>query len=100
MNQSSDATAGSRIIVSVLGHDKVGIIAAVANILSESNINILDISQTILQEFFSMILIADMENSKVDLATLKQLLAEKGEALGGLRIDAQHEDVFRYMHRI
>ncbi|MCW3489549.1 ACT domain-containing protein [Dethiobacter alkaliphilus] len=97
--QRPEAPGGSRIIVSVLGHDKVGIIAAVANILSESNINILDISQTIMQGFFSMILIADMENSKIDLATLKELLANKGEELG-LRIDAQHEDIFRYMHRI
>ena len=100
MNQAVETTGGSRIIVSVLGHDKVGIIAAVANILSESNINILDISQTIVQEFFNMILIADMANSKIDLATLKTLLAEKGEDMGGLRIDAQHEDIFRYMHRI
>ena len=99
MKQTADAAGGSRVIVSVLGHDKVGIIAGVANILSDSNINILDISQTIMQGFFSMILIADMENSKIDLATLKDLLAKKGEELG-LRIDAQHEDIFRYMHRI
>lgn len=99
MTKRRETTQGSRVIVSVLGHDKVGIIAGVATILSENNINILDISQTILQEFFSMILIADMENSKIDLAMLKKLLNKKGEELG-LNIDAQHEDVFQFMHRI
>lgn len=89
----------SRVIVSVLGQDKVGIIAAVAQILSTHNINILDISQTIMQDLFTMILIADMEKSDIDLATLKELLQQKGEELG-LRIDVQHEDIFRFMHRI
>lgn len=92
-------TGGSRVIVSVLGHDKVGIIAAVANILAENNINILDINQTIIQEFFTMMLIADLSNTKISLAELKASLAKKGEELG-LRIEAQHEDVFHYMHRI
>ncbi|MDW7651122.1 MAG: ACT domain-containing protein [Bacillota bacterium] len=94
-----ETTGGNRIIISVLGHDKVGIIAGVANILSDNRINILDISQTILQDIFTMILIADMEKSKIDLAALKALLNKKGDELG-LRIDAQHEDAFRYMHRI
>ncbi|NLZ39123.1 MAG: ACT domain-containing protein [Firmicutes bacterium] len=90
---------GKRVIISVLGKDRVGIIAAVANILSENNINILDISQTIMQDLFTMILIADLEKSKIDLATLKAKLKEVGESLG-IKIDAQHEDAFRYMHRI
>lgn len=99
MSTEKEALAGSRIIISVLGHDRVGIIAGVANILADSNVNILDISQTIMQEFFTMMLIADMGNSKIDLATLKNMLSQKGDELG-VRIDAQHEDVFRYMHRI
>lgn len=99
MTKQTEGSGGCRIIISVLGQDRVGIIAGVANILSENNVNILDISQTILQEIFTMILIADMENSRIDLAALKELLNKKGEELG-LRIDAQHEDAFRYMHRI
>jgi ACT domain-containing protein len=99
MTQDREAMAGHRIIISVLGHDRVGIIAAVANILAESNVNILDISQTIMQEFFTMMLIADMEQSSRNLAELKEMLSRKGEELG-VRIDAQHEDVFRFMHRI
>ncbi|MEW6171626.1 MAG: ACT domain-containing protein [Bacillota bacterium] len=88
-----------RIIVTVLGHDRVGIIAGVAGVLAENNVNILDISQTILQEFLVMIMIADISGSSVDLGSLKTRLAEKGRELG-VQIDAQHEDAFVYMHRV
>ncbi|MBO8128704.1 MAG: ACT domain-containing protein [Peptococcaceae bacterium] len=88
-----------RVVVTVLGKDRVGLIAGVANVLAENNINILDISQTILQDFFAMIMIVDMRDSYIDLSTLKERLARKGQELG-VRIDAQHEDAFNYMHRI
>ncbi|MEG6522178.1 ACT domain-containing protein [Desulfotomaculum sp. 1211_IL3151] len=90
---------GNRIIVTVIGQDKVGIIAKVATILAEHSINILDISQTILQEFFAMVLVADMEKSNLSFENLKEKLNNLGQELG-LKIDAQHEDVYRYMHRI
>lgn len=90
---------GNRIIITVIGQDRVGIIARVSGILAENSVNILDISQTILQEFFAMVLVADMEKSAIDLVTLKDTLNKLGTELG-VRIDAQHEDVFRYMHRI
>lgn len=99
MPENKDVSRGNRVIISVLGPDKVGIIAGVANVLSENKINILDISQTLIQEFLAMVLIADMEQSSVDLAMLKELLNKKGEELG-IRIDAQHEDAFSFMHRI
>lgn len=89
----------NRIIVTVLGKDRVGIIAGVAQVLAENNVNILDISQTILQEFLAMVLIADMSGSRVDLTTLKARLDARGKELG-VRIDAQHEDAFLYMHRV
>lgn len=88
-----------RIIVSVLGKDKVGLIAPVTAVLAENGVNILDISQTILQEFLAMIIIADMSGATVDLTALKEKLDAKGAELG-VRIGAQHEDVFLYMHRI
>lgn len=88
-----------RIIVSVLGKDKVGLIAPVTAVLAEHGVNILDISQTILQEFLAMIIIADIAGADVDLPTLKKQLDAKGAELG-VRIGAQHEDVFLYMHRI
>lgn len=91
--------AGNRIIVSVIGPDKVGIIAGVAQVLASNKINILDISQTILQEFLVMVMVADMSESSGDMLALKDKLAEKGREIG-VRIDAQHEDVFKFMHRI
>ena len=57
----------SRIIITVLGHDRVGIIAGIATILAEAGINILDISQTILQGFFTMVMVADMSGSSLIL---------------------------------
>lgn len=99
MSSQAKKEKGNRIIVTVLGPDRVGIIAGVAQILAKHNINILDISQTILQEFLAMVLIADMEKSKIDLLALKEELNAMGKEIG-VRIDAQHEDAFSYMHRI
>ncbi|MDA8096017.1 MAG: ACT domain-containing protein [Desulforudis sp.] len=92
-------SSSNRIIVSVLGKDRVGLIASVTGVLAENGVNILDISQTILQEFLAMIIIADMTGASVDLVTLKERLNTKGAELG-VRIGAQHEDAFLYMHRI
>ncbi|MFO8192398.1 MAG: ACT domain-containing protein [Bacillota bacterium] len=99
MNKLKDSPGGSRIVITVIGPDRVGIIAAVSAILAEKGVNILDISQTIMQEFFVMVLMADMKEATIDLVNLKDLLARKGEELR-VQIDAQHEDVFNFMHRI
>jgi len=80
--QGEQKAAGKRIIVTVVGQDRIGIIAGVTTVLAEARINILDISQTIMQEFFTMILIADMTESTVELGELKERLAQKGEELG------------------
>lgn len=88
-----------RVIVTVVGTDKVGIIAGVAAELSEQKVNILDISQTILQDFFTMMMIVDISRSKVSLQELQSLLQKKGEEIG-VQINAQHEDIFKFMHRI
>jgi ACT domain-containing protein len=89
----------NRIIVTVIGVDTVGIIAAVATVLADSRVNIVDISQTTLREFFTMILMADMEKASVTFDELKRRLNAKGVEMG-LKIDAQHEDVFKFMHRV
>ena len=99
MSQMKELPKGNRVIVSVIGPDKVGIINGVTSVLSSNGINILDISQTVMQEFLVMVLVGDMEGRKVDMATMKDLLHEKGQEIG-VRIDAQHEDVFNFMHRI
>ncbi|MDD4588274.1 MAG: ACT domain-containing protein [Heliobacteriaceae bacterium] len=90
---------GNRVIITVLGHDRVGIIAAIAEILSSHNINILDISQTILQGFFTMVMVVDIGNSTVGPGELRDVLTAKGQEME-LAVTVQHEDIFRFMHRI
>lgn len=89
----------SRVIVTVIGQDQVGIIAAVANILADAGANIVDISQTLMGSMFTMIMMVDTAGSTVSFDELKRRLNAKGEAMG-LRIDAQREDVFQFMHRV
>jgi ACT domain-containing protein len=88
-----------RVIVTVIGEDRVGIIAAVSKALADNRINILDISQTILQEFFTMIMIVDISQSDLSIQELHDVLSALGGELG-MQIQAQHEDIFRFMHRI
>jgi ACT domain-containing protein len=90
---------GNRIIITVLGNDRVGIIAMVSNILADNGINILDISQTILQGFFTMVMVVDFSQSKIDVKELRDIMSGKGQEMG-LQITVQHEDLFKYMHRI
>ena len=88
-----------KAIVTVIGKDQVGIIAAVCSLLSEKNVNVLDISQTILQEYFTMTMLVDTANATVPFARLKEALAAAGEARN-LDIRIQREDIFNAMHRI
>ena len=88
-----------RAIVTVIGKDRVGIIAGVCGILSELGANILDISQTVLQEYFTMIMLVDTAGCSIRFADLSGLLREKGEA-EGLSIRIQREDIFEAMHRV
>ena len=88
-----------RAIVTVIGRDQVGIIAAVCALLSEKNVNVLDISQTVLQEYFTMIMLVDVSQATVPFAQLKDTLAAAGQERG-LDIRIQREDIFDAMHRI
>ena len=88
-----------RAIVTVIGKDQVVIIARVCALLSGQGVNVLDISQTILQEYFTMIMLVDAAGAKVPFAELVTLLEEEGKAQG-LVIHAQREDIFNAMHRI
>ena len=89
----------NKIIVSVLGMDRVGIIAAVTNTLAGANANILDISQTILEGFFTMIMVVDISPANVDFPELKEQLEQTGTDLG-VQINAQNSSVFEFMHRL
>ena len=88
-----------KIVVTIVGKDSVGIIAAVSTLLAENGVNILSINQNIMDGFFNMVMIADVAGSKIELATVRQLLQEKGEALG-VEIKTQHEDIFNAMHKV
>jgi len=88
-----------RAIVTVIGKDKVGIIAGVSVVLSENKVNILDISQTIMQDIFTMIMMVDFSESALSFENLSEKLSIKGEELG-VSVRIQHEDLFKAMHRI
>lgn len=88
-----------RAIVTVIGKDQVGIIANVCAQLSQHEINVLDISQTILQDYFTMIMLVDTANCTVPFAQLVETLEKDGEEKG-LSIRVQREDIFNAMHRI
>ena len=86
-------------IVTVLGQDKVGIIAAVCNRLANYNVNILDISQTILQGAFTMVMAVDVSASSASFGELGKALADLGAEMG-LSIRIQREEIFDAMHSI
>lgn len=88
-----------RAIVTVLGKDKVGIICGVSSILKELNVNILDISQTIIDDMFTMIMSVDLKNANADFNTVAQKIQDEGNKLGVI-INIQHEDIFNSMHKI
>ncbi len=88
-----------KAIITVIGHDKVGIIYKVSGILSEAKVNILDISQTIMQDIFTMIMLVDIKESKLNFDEISKKLEDAGKEMG-LSIRIQHEDVFNSMHRI
>lgn len=89
----------NKIIITVVGKDTVGIIAKVCTYLAENQVNILDISQTIVQEFFNMMMIADMDNSRQPFEVISSDLEKLGEKIG-VRIKCQREEIFTKMHRI
>ena len=88
-----------KIIITVVGKDTVGIIAKVCTYLAENKINILDISQTIVQDYFNMMMIVDMNNSTKVFGDMADELAALGEGIGVV-IKCQKEEIFDQMHRI
>jgi len=86
-------------IITVVGKDKVGIIAKVCSFLSAKNINILDISQTIVQGYFNMMMIVDLDAAKGDFVEIVDHLSALGQEIG-VDIRLQHQDIFDSMHRI
>ena len=88
-----------KAIVTVSGKDTTGIIAAVCTLLSENNVNILDISQTVMEEFFTMTMLVETAKAKKGVAELAADLEQLGKKMG-LVIHTQREDIFTLMHRV
>ncbi|MBR6644071.1 MAG: ACT domain-containing protein [Lachnospiraceae bacterium] len=88
-----------KAVITVVGKDSVGIIAKVCTYLAENNINILDISQTIVQEYFNMMMIVDFSKTEKEFLVAANDLESLGEGIGVI-IKAQREDIFDMMHRI
>ncbi|MFC4735760.1 ACT domain-containing protein [Bacillus daqingensis] len=88
----------TRAVISVVGKDQVGIIADVTAVLKEHKINVLDISQTILQDFFTMMMLVDLSKT-ASMQEIEAALEQTAKKLG-LTIHIQREDLFKHMHRI
>lgn len=86
-------------VISVIGKDRVGIIAGVSTLLSENNINIKDISQTIMDGIFTMIMLVDLQEHNIEKSDIIEKLNTLGDELG-VTITIQHTDLFNRMHRI
>jgi ACT domain-containing protein len=89
----------NKVVITVVGKDTVGIIAKVCTYLAENHINILDISQTIVSEFFNMMMVVDAKNASKDLSDVITDLDKIGEEIGVV-IKCQREEIFDKMHRI
>ena len=90
---------GDHVVVTVVGVDKVGIVAKISGLLARHNVNIIDISQTIMGDLFTMIMLVDMEKADLSLEALSKRLETLSKRIG-IQIIVQHERIFRFMHRI
>jgi len=88
-----------KAVITVIGCDRIGIMAAITGILAKANVNILDISQTIMQELFTMIMLVDISKMNVEFSEMSDMLARAGKELG-LDVRFRREEIFTSMHRI
>jgi len=86
-------------IITIIGKDRIGIIAQVSTLLANNNVNILDINQTVMREYFTMIMLVDLENMKTDFTDLQQALDKKSKEIK-MEIKIQREDIFNKMYEI
>ena len=88
-----------KAFLTVIGRDKVGIVAAISDELFKLNVNIIDITQTLMDEFFTMVVMVDLEKSPKSFEEIKQALHKRGESIG-VETRIQREEIFNKMHRI
>jgi len=94
-----DKTVATRVIIAAFGKNRPGVVSSITQILAELNCSIEDISQTLMQDFFSMIMIVDISGCSMDFQSLRDRI-KSTEATLGMQVYVMHEDIFRYMHRI
>jgi len=88
-----------RLVVTVMGQDRVGIVSGISGVLAENKVNIIDLTSTEMHGLFVMIVLAEIQEGKITVGELQERLKKKGEELG-IQVVAQDEAVFRYLHRI
>lgn len=88
-----------RAVITVIGRDAVGILAKVSAVCAENNANVTEVTQSVLQDMFAMIMLVDISNLKGDFSGLSDSMTKLGESQG-LKILTMHEDIFNTMHRI
>jgi len=97
VNDTSVST--DRVIVTAFGKNKIGILGGITSTLARTNCDVIDLSQKILKEFFTIMLLIDISNSNLDFEGVKQELVSTGEKFD-LKVVVQHEEIFKSMHRI
>lgn len=91
--------ASNRIVITVLGKNRPGIVAGISRVLGEENVDIRDITQSIIEDIFTMTMLADTSAATADFPTLQERLAAAGKEIG-VDVQIQREDVFNYMYRL
>ncbi len=86
-----------KAVVTVIGKDAVGILAATSTSLAKSNVNVIEVTQSVLQDFFAMVMLVDISKSTLSIEELREALNEN---LNGMEVHVMHEDIFNSMHRI
>jgi ACT domain-containing protein len=97
--QPAPQILSGRAVVTIIGPDRVGIIAGISNVLADSNVNIIDLSQSVMREFFVMIMMVDLQGANLAFDAVQARLDAKGKELS-VRVEIQREEIFRAMHRI
>ena len=88
-----------RAVITVIGKDMVGILAKISTLCAEYNVNVSDVTQSVLQDMFVMIMMVDISKTSIGFSEFSDKLNEQGKALG-LNVHCMHEDIFNSMHRI
>lgn len=92
-------TSSNRVVITVLGKNRPGIVAGVTRVLSDASVDIRDITQSIIEDIFTMTLIADVSAASLDFTQLQEELKAVGDELG-VTVEVQREDVFQFMYRL